>query len=425
MKKTVKVLLAAVIVLSLFACEKKQEKDDQTDPEIIQEEYIDPVRDIFIFDKLDPTLKNKAKAANGNKDLQNYQFKMLFKEAYDGQLFNLNGDPINLTDYDQFLLEVASIECSHCRKMLHIIEAFKAETDIPIIQYFNVGDVKQIRKIYEEEGLEISDEQIIIGHDDGLKAYLKNCGIKAYPTLSAFNNHKISFVAQGETDLLAMRKVLDLGFNEPITEDDLKDAEGNNYLDLSRSTDDVKKDISKENLYRLEKLDNDDYTVDLTLRLIGKKADFGKALNPASNAFINEVEDFGRYEEKKLILLYTYLKDAGDVEKINFINELIEGDQDNEYVLVLVEGFESVSTFVKEMPVRVNCPMISTLAALPEDLYGFGIVDYPTAVFIDKGTITGAYSHVEDKERFLEAIDLFLSEGSIAYKKNNQIVNGK
>ena len=424
MKKTVKLFLCGLIIFCLSACQKDPKpQDNYTDKNEEKEEFIDPVRDIFIFEQLDKTLAERLKEANGNKDLQNYQFKMLFNDQFDIELTDINGNAVSLGDYDQFFFEIASVECSHCRKELHIIDAFKEENDIPFIQYFDVGDAQEIRKIYEEEGLEIKDDQIILVRNDNLHTYFKELGLKAYPTLVTYKDHKISFVGQGSLDLIALAKVKEVGFNDPIKEEDLCNEEGRSYLELSRSVDDVKKDLSKENLAALKVLDNDDYTEDVTLKLMGKKVDLSKSSNHDNDSFINEVKDFTKYEDKKLVLLYTYLKDIGDTDKIEFINELIEGDNETEYVVVLVEGFESVSNFIRQMP-RFNCPMISTLSALPDDLYGFGIIDYPTALFVDKGTITGVYSHVENKEKFEEAKRLFLSDECIAYKKNNQIVNG-
>ena len=424
MKKTVKLFLCALIIFCLSACQKDPEpQDNKTEKDTEKEEYIDPVRDIFIFDKLDPELKNSLKEANGNKDLQNYQFKMLFNDQFDAKLTDINGNEVSLDDCDQFIMEIASVECSHCRKQLHIIDAFNEENDITFIQYFDIGTEEEIRKIYEEEGIDIEDDQIIITRNDDLHAYFKKLGLKAYPTLVLFNDHKISFVGQGSLDLPALRKAKEIGFTDLIKQEDLCNEEGESYLDLSRSVDDVRNDLSKENLNALKQLDNDDYTVDVTLKLMGKKVDLSKSSNKDNDSYINEVKDFTKYEDKKLVLLYTYLKDINDTDKITYINELIDSDDDVQYVVVLVEGFESVSNFIRQMP-RINCPVISTLAALPDDLYGFGIIDYPTAMFVDKGTITGVYSHVENKDKFEVAKLLFLSDDCIAYKRNNQIENG-
>ena len=181
-----------LIVFFLSACQKeKQPQDNNTDRNEEKEEYIDPVRDIFIFEQLDKILAERLKQANGNKDLQNYQFKMLFNDQFDIELTDINGNNVSLDDYDQFFFEIASTECSHCRKELHIIDAFKQENDIPFIQYFDVGDAQEIRKIYEEEGLEIKDDQIITRNDD-LHAFFKKLGLKAYPTLVTYKDHKIS-----------------------------------------------------------------------------------------------------------------------------------------------------------------------------------------------------------------------------------------
>ena len=99
------------------------------------------------------------------------------------------------------------------------------------------------------------------------------------------------------------------------------------------------------------------------------------------------------------------------------------GDQP-EAIRELVEGFESSSAALNNMSVKFRCPAVSMLASIPKDLFGFGLVNYPTAVFVDRGVFTGAYSNIESKEKFAEACELFISDGSIAYKRNNQIAKG-
>ena len=99
-----KILL--VLLLFLTSCTKKEEE-----PVITKEEYIDPAKDIFIFDQIDGNLASRIKDANAGKDFKNYQFMMLYKDIYDGVLEDINGNKFRLSDYDQVILEIVSVEC--------------------------------------------------------------------------------------------------------------------------------------------------------------------------------------------------------------------------------------------------------------------------------------------------------------------------
>ena len=53
-----------LVLLLLFLCSCS--KDSK------QLEYLDPVKDVFIFGELDGDVQNRIKAANGNKEYKNY-----------------------------------------------------------------------------------------------------------------------------------------------------------------------------------------------------------------------------------------------------------------------------------------------------------------------------------------------------------------
>ena len=120
-----------------------------------------------------------------------------------------------------------------------------------------------------------------------------------------------------------------------------------------------------------------------------------------------------------MTLFFTYLRDNSETEKVKQINELISSDEGIEYIVVLIEGLESSSAALKDMKIGFSCPVVSVLGYMPDDFFGFGLIAYPTAVFVDRGTFTGAYSDIESKEKMAEAISLFLSDECIAYRRNN------
>lgn len=405
--------LFVVLLLLLTACNTKHEEI------ITDEKYIDPVMDVFLFGELDPNMKVEIKKANGNKDFSNYQFKMLGKDVYKNDLIDINGNTINLGDYKQVLLEIVSTECNHCRKLIenHLNEMLNH--DIKIIQYFNIGDSEAINKFYEDLNIKIPDDLIIIASDDNMHDYIKDyLGLETYPTLISFVDGKVSFVSTGEYEDISMDNFYDLSFNNPLK--NLVDKDGNDLLSLYRDIDDVKKQISKQNQEKIASIDNDQSTIEATYKVIGSTCDFDIISNDKSNIYMNEVDDFSVYKDKDLVLLYTYLRgEEKDEDRVNFINSLIDSNDNYEYLVIFVEGLESSSKVYKNMANKFKCPVVSVLGYIPEDFYKVGLAAYPSAFFIRKGTYTGAYSNIENIEKFNIALDIFLSDNSVALLKNN------
>jgi PBP1b-binding outer membrane lipoprotein LpoB len=79
----IKRLILLLMVFLLIGCSSRQ---DETKENI---EYIDPVKDIFIFSALDAGTQYRIRKANSNKDYSNYQFKMLFKDVYNSKLHDI------------------------------------------------------------------------------------------------------------------------------------------------------------------------------------------------------------------------------------------------------------------------------------------------------------------------------------------------
>ncbi len=406
-------LLLLLLFFLLMGCKPVEEKNE----DII--EYIDPAKDIFIFSALDSGTQYRIRKANGNKDYSNYQFKMLFQDVYEGQLHDINGDLIDLKGSEKLIIEVVSVECSHCRKQNESINDFLEHFDGTFIQYFNIGDNEEIREFYGDS--EIPEELIVISRDEDFKEYLLHeLGLKKYPSLLAYYEGKLSFMVDGETDIIGFREFCDLSFEKRLSRDDLIDKDGNDLLTINRTIDDVKNDLSIENQNRIKALDNDGYTAELTYSLMSQKVDFTRISNKKSDIYINEIDDFTIYQDDELVLLYTYLKDDSQIDRVEFINTLMEDNPDLSFIVVLVEGMDSSSNALRNMKVRFNCPVVSTLGYIPEDFFRFSIAGYPSAVFVNRGTFTGAYSNIKDKESFKKATEIFLGEGCVAYKTNNQ-----
>ena len=410
MKKLVSVLL----IVFLSACSH----ESQTEP--VKEEYIDPVRDVFIFSAADPDLQIRLKEANNGFDFRNYQFEMLFMDIYAKQITDIDGNTYDLSRYENIVLQIVSTECEHCHRQIEIIDGFISETDALFIQYFNVGTASEIRQLYHELYQKIPEELCIVERDEDLKDYIKDyLKIEKYPTLVCFRNGKVSFCAEGETDPETFILINRIGFTDPIQKEELVDSQGRDLLSLSRSPEEVKNSLSIENQKRIEELDHDSYTEELTYQLIGNPLDFTNTAGSSDGIYVSDIGDFSPYEQEELVLIYTYLRDNSETDKVEFINELIDSNESVKYIVVLIEGAESSSAALRNMKITFHCPVVSILGYMPDDFFRFGLIAYPTAVFVEKGVFAGAYSNIENKEKFNQAIEMFLGEGSLAYKKNN------
>ena len=407
-----KKILIVLIMFLVFGCTRDEETVIEDDIE-----YVDPVKDVFIFGELNKDLQKSIKSANNNSEYKNYLFGMLFKDVYDKDIEDIYGNTINFTDYDKLIVEVVSVECSHCKKQNESIDDFLKYADATFIQYFNVGDKDEIIEFYGDN--EIPDNIIIISRDEDLKDYfLSDIGLKMYPSLVTFNNGKVAFVSEGESDLIAFRNINEISFEKPLSEEDFI-VDGVNLLTMNRSRDDVKNQLSIENQEKVAALDNDLYTEELTYTVMGQKLDFSDLDGKKDSTYYSEIDDYSYYEDKELVLFYTYLRDNSETDKVKFINELIETDDSKEYVVVLIEGLESSSAALRNMNIRFGCPVVSNLGYIPADFFRYGISSYPTALFVNKSTFTGGYSNIESADKFIEATDIFLGDNCVAYKSNN------
>ena len=120
---TKKILSFFFALLLLCACGQKPAGSDdgkEEENQVTIEEYIDPVKDVFIFGELSEELQEGIKEANCNEEYKNYQFKMLGTKVFDGSLEDINGRKVRLADLDRFYLEIVSVNCSHCKAQLSV-----------------------------------------------------------------------------------------------------------------------------------------------------------------------------------------------------------------------------------------------------------------------------------------------------------------
>lgn len=411
-----KKLLTILSVFLLFACASDVNTDDNHD----KKEYIEPVKDVFVFDQLNTEIKNKIKKANNDKAYNNNQFKALGKKIFTSNVIDIYGNSYDLNTYNNIFLEVVSVDCSHCKNTITNYLEDIENIDAFVIQYFDVGDKQEIIDFYKELNIDMPTNIVILSHNDEIHSYLKDeLLLNMYPSFVCFKNGNVSFVTSGELGDNQLDYLCDIGFVNTLNLDLLVDKDNKSIFDSIRDIRDVEKSLSKENIEKLNELDNDNHTKEYTLKLIGSKVDFDSISNDVSSIFINEVNDFSAYKQSKLVLIYTYLKDANDIDKVKFINELVNSNSDVEYLVVLIEGLQSSSNAYKQMDINFDCKVVSVLGYIPDDFFRLGISNYPTAFFIEDSTYTGAYSNISSVEEFKNAIDIFVGEHSIALKSNN------
>lgn len=400
-----KIIVLISILLCLTSCNRKEN--------IVKEDvYIEPMKDIFIFGELNDSLKNDIKRANGGKDFKNYQFKMLNKDVYENDLVDIYGNNINLKENDEFILEVVSTECSHCKDMISIHLDEMLKKDIKLVQYFDVGNKDEIISLYNELSIDMSEDVTYISRNDEFRVYLKDyLGLVSYPSLVCFKDNRVVFNEVGELSSGSLDKLYELSFENTL-------CVNQDIINMDRTVDDVKNDLSEESISKIEYLDNDEFTSDLTYQIMGKKVDYETISNSDSNLFIKQIDDFSKYEDLDVVLLYSYLKDE-DIRKVEFVNSLIDSNNEYDYVLVLVEGLDTSSNVYNSMKVKFKCPVVSSSSSIPDDLYIRGMAAYPSAIFIKKGHFVGAYSNIENVEKFNYALDTFMSDKCIALTRNN------
>lgn len=409
-----------LLIVLLTACQNKEADVVVNKKEEIKE-YLNPIKDKVLFDEItNPKTKTRIKVANGNKDYQNYQFKMFNKPSYNGELVDINGNVVNLMNIKTYVLEIVSVECSHCKKLITNHMGKMLDSSYPLIQYFNVGNKQDIYDFYSELGIKMPNNAIIVEHDDDMQDYIKNTiQISNYPTLVSYVNNSVTFDSYGELEDIELNEYYNISFKETLTKNELVNAKGEDILSLDWSLEDVEHSFSKENLEKIDGINNDEYTKELVFKLVGSKVNFDVISNDKNDIYVNEIDDYSYYKDKDLVIFYTFFKKDEDFERIKFINELIALHDEYEYIAVLIEGFDTSSKMYRSYDSKLNCKVVSNLGYMPDDFYKVGIANYPTAVFVEKGTFTGGYSNINSIDNYEKALDMFFGENSIALKSNN------
>lgn len=398
-----KKILSVLVLFLLCACANNKD----IEPEI---KYIDPINSINIFDELEEADKEILKKANGNNSLSNYQFKMIGKQVFSEDLIDIYYNPVNLNDYDKFVLEFVSPGCDHCRKMINDHLSKMLDSGITLIQYFNTDNNVDIFEMYSEIGIDIPDNLIICYNSDSFINYARyDLHLELFPTLIAYENGKVNFCVTGELNNDELDSFYSIGFNKTV------DFEKYSELIKScRDANDVKDSLGKENLELIKSINDEEATLNQTINIIGSKLDFSDIDEVNNTTYINEINDYSKYENSDLVIIYTYLSDPNQVDKVRFINKIIDSNSELEYIVVLIEGMENSGLNYALMSENFNCPCVSVLASVPRAFHSLGFSSYPSLLFVEKSTFVGAVSGLNEIDEFSKACDIFFGENSVA-----------
>ena len=220
-----------IVLLSLFitSCSKNKL------------EFIDPVRDVFLFDELDEKVKNDWLSVDTSSSISNYQLQMLNKSIYEFDLKDINGNIINLTEFDKVVINIVSIDCPHCiNEIQNYLYDYLDNEDIKYVQYFNETDKQAVIDFYKSNNVDIPDNLTIILKDDLFYEYIKNdLNISKLPFFCFYNSKKLVFNHMGELDKNSYLRALYFSYSLY--------PNGIDIVDTSRSVEDVKNDISLSN----------------------------------------------------------------------------------------------------------------------------------------------------------------------------------
>ena len=234
-----KKLLIVLLSLLLISCEKEV-IEDKKEEEIIESKFIDPIKDVFLCDELNENIKNKWMEiinTDGGRGISNYQIEMLFKDIYEGELIDINGNTVDLNSYDKLVFNFVSTECGACKQEISecINDLVNEYEDVTFIQYFGIGEKEDILNMYSSLNVTIPDNLIIIAHNDDFHNYMKyDLKAEMYPTFVFFNAQKVSLVLTSKLSLKAYKKAYDLAFENPIRIEELINKDGIYLFDLNR-----------------------------------------------------------------------------------------------------------------------------------------------------------------------------------------------
>lgn len=405
-----KKLLASLLIVFLCACSNNVTPPDSS----LEKEYIEPVNDVEVFEYLNDDTKEKLLKANSGEEMSSKTLECLGKELFDFELTDYYGNTFNLNDFkdDKLLIEISASWCTHCMKQVsdYNDELIDNYPDLKIIQYFNEGDKSGVQSFYKEVGKTVpSNIHVVPENDDFSKQLLSRYNPEFYPGFLIFNNGKLTYMNISELTKEQLDNASGIAFNNELDLNELVDEDGIPVLSYKRSVNDLINDLCDESINKLKEIDNDEYTKSITLEYMGSKFPYNDQFEDDSD-FLSEV-NFIEYENLDTVLFFL---NKVDDEYIKLLNDYTDGHP--ELSIIVVDITDEICDELKD---KLTAPVASIMNQVPKILNEISFITYPSCVFIEKGTITGAYSNVLNIEMLNKATNIFMGEDSIALKSNN------
>lgn len=415
--------LNRIVILFLIVCLCSCSKNDI---EVSTHKYIEPVNDKNFFSRLNEETKDILFNANTGNILNDGQLKLFNKELPNLVVKDIDGNDVDFNDYinSNIVLEVVSKNCTHCKEQIreNNSDIIENHNELTFIQYFVEGNREEILEVYRNENAPIEDSVIIIPECEDFLNYLLDVGVELTPALICYSKGKITWPQVGPTTLSMFNRFYDVAFSDVYNDVKFIDNDGNSIFDNNRSVDDVRNDLSEENIKLLEDLDEDGFTVSETLSIIGNTIDFSNCAVAMDNS-VPVVDDFSIYNDKNVVLFYLYMSDFKnlDLDHINLLSRIVKENSDIEFITIVIDEDSSSTSYsvYKKYNKDIGGLVVSSKSNLPKDTSKIEVSNFPSAIFIEKGTFVGAFSGLSDIKGFNNAKKLFFGENSIAYLENN------
>jgi len=406
-------ILCISIILCLLGC------SNNDDEKVNNYEYIEPCTG-SLFSLLNSSLKNELYEANTGEAIEDEILEVIGNELIDIEFDDINGITYNLKDFNgKLLIENFQKSCNHCKKQIsdYNDSIIENHNELTYIYFFPINTTEDIKEMYSDLSKDFRDDIIYVSKNDVLYDYLKTLNLNMTPSMYCFLDSTLTFVHNGYCTPSVFDRFYDYAFINPINKKDLVDDNNESVFCEKRTTDDVLADLSIDSTNKLDKIDNDYYSTPMTLEIMSHSVDF-------SDLFISdkytEIYNYEPYEDKDLVLFYIdYYKDADNDEDINLLNKIIKEHSELSFIGVIIEDDYSTIDGYENGKHKINCPVVSVSGNIPKSFSIINAENYPVAIFIEKGVMTGAYSNILNTRKFNEALEIFIGESSIAHKDNN------
>ena len=411
MKKIIKVLL---IVLTLTSCSQSTNNDK------IVDKYIKPVNLVNFYDNLNDGLKKRLNKVYGEDKVNNNLIEMVGKEICDLIVIDYYDNPVYFRDFKQgkVLIEIVQNSCEHCKKQLPLTEEILEKTkDITFVQYFAYGSKDQITDFYENAGMAIPKDLIIIPENKDISDFIFKLGVDATPTFLFCDNGIIKLAKKSELSYAQYINAFDVSYVNPFTIDDLVTNSGDSVFLGNRTTADVLNDLSIDSKDKLASIDKAE---DLTLNVIGQFVELYSLYEEDEKGAIYKLDDFTKYVNKPLVVFYLGNIRNNMEKDILLINSFVKKHPDLN-VLTLLMDTKDVQTSIEyqKMDLELESDYVSSNARVPKQLVDTKVNEYLACLFIQDNVFTGGVSGISDIDTLERAYETFIGEDSIALIVNN------